>query len=220
MNYQPIIFDMDGTLLDTTQGLMVAIQKGLSGFQLKKELKPEQFAAEWGGDLVAMLIDFVLEHSERVLTRQMVNNELLRHYDRAIWDAYVKPFDGVVSLLQALKAHNIPLWVFSNSPDTIASALIEHFFPNTFAHVIGLSAQVKKPDATAIRHLFAQQHINPAHALLVGDTLTDCQTAKNGGTSFAAAVWDKSPQVNLLIAHEPQFVVETPFALQSLILAP
>ena len=218
MKYKYIIFDMDGTLLDTQAALLASIEKGLKEFELKEEYSKKDLEDNWGGDVLKQLIEFVKENSIRAVEREQIIWELTRHYNVEIWDAYVKPFPGITSMLQCLKEQGISLNVYSNSPETIAKPLIEYCFPNIFDYVIGLTDEIKKPDAEILKQLFAEHHVDQSQVLMVGDTMTDYLTAINGGIDFAGAIWDDSPQVWRMTSALNEKMFKTPEGLTEAIL--
>ena len=218
MAYKYIIFDMDGTLLDTREAIVSAIQKGMVNFSLKKEFNMDIFIDRWGGDILSKLIQFVEENSINFISREEITEELTRHYNRKIWDEYITPFSGIIEMLQSLKKAEIKLCVFSNSPERTVEQLIEYFFPEKFDMTIGLSNGVKKPDAAILEVLFKRYDINREQVLLVGDTLTDYLTAKNGKIDFCGVTWDDSPQVEELIKQKDVQVCKTSEELQQYIL--
>lgn len=201
MKYQYVIFDMDGTLLDTKKALMVSIEKGLEEFDLKKQYLGEELENNWGGDVLKQLVEFIDTNSQKHLERDQIIKKLTKHYTEETWNIFVKPFKGIREMLERLKMSGISLNVYSNSPDYIAKSLIEYFFPGIFDIVLGLTDQIKKPDADILKHLFVKYHLDPFKVLMVGDTMTDYVTALNGEIDFAGAAWDDSLQVKKMINH-------------------
>lgn len=199
MKYKYIIFDMDGTLLDTQAALLASIEKGLKEFDLKKSLTREELAASWSGDVLKMLVEFVNENSRTFLKYDDIIFKLTRYYNRELWEREVRPFPGIMEMLTYLKDKNVKLCVFSNSPKEMVEALTDCFFPEIFDMVIGLTEKIKKPDATILKKLFYRYQISQEDVLMVGDTMTDYYTSVNGNVDFLGVTWDCTPYVYQMI---------------------
>ena len=161
MKYKAVLFDMDGTVLDTLGDLAAAVNHTLREFSMPERSIAEVAAALGNGAA----------------------------YD-AHCDILTGPYDGIVPLMEKLRERGVKLAVISNKQDTAVKPLAEKYFPGLLEIAVGESAEVRRkpnPDAVlaALRHIGVER----GDAIYVGDTEVDLQTARNAGMECASVDW-------------------------------
>lgn len=189
MSYHAVIFDLDGTLLDTLQDLAGAMNQVLQrlGF-------PEHPAAAYKyfvGDGMVNLARRALpaaERREEVIVRAA---EALRAEYGRRWQKLTHPYPGIPKLLQTLNRLGLKLGVLSNKPDNFTKEMVQAYFSEiTFAVVAGAMPSLPlKPDPAGALILAQKFMVPPEEILFVGDSGTDMQTAKAAGMLGAGALW-------------------------------
>lgn len=201
-----VIFDLDGTVLDTIADLAGAVNAALS-----KSGYPERSRAEvmsFVGNGTLKLIERALPEGHKDKPEvERVHADFSEHYSRHFADE-TKPYPGMPELLCKLKKTGYKLALSSNKPDRFTKALIERFYPGIFDIVIGSSEVTpRKPDPTGEYSILAKFGISPFEALHVGDSDTDVKTAHNAGVACLACTWGYRPKETLMAA-DADFIVE------------
>lgn len=186
---EAIIFDLDGTLLDTIADLTDAMNAALA----KRGYSPR--SAEECKCLVGEGTDVFARGALPPDARQpKIIGNLIDGYRAEYakhWTRKTKPYPGIVDLLKELDARGIPMAVLSNKRDEVVKQAVSHFLPETpFAEVRGARPSVPlKPDAAAALLLAERLGSYPRRVLFVGDTKTDMQTARSAGMVAVGALW-------------------------------
>ncbi|HPW58263.1 MAG TPA: HAD family hydrolase [Candidatus Rifleibacterium sp.] len=188
-NYQGIIFDLDGTLLDTLTDLADATNRVLTchGFATHPVGAYRYFV----GDGMRMLVERALPPEQRVAeVVDQVFSELHADYGEN-WAVATRPYAGVVELLAGLQQRGIVMSVLSNKPDEFTGVMVRTYFPDIpFKCIYGLSDRVaKKPDPSGALRIAAETGIKPAQTLYLGDTLVVMKTAVSAGMFPIGALW-------------------------------
>lgn len=217
MKYSTIIFDMDGTLLYTDSAVEKAFEKTMIEFHIPiKNLKLVHEVI--GADLNSIIHHVLPSNYNDSTMLSSFQQSLLAHYNQNLWKSTIYPFDGIPSLLNELKRRNLTLSVLSNSPDTITKELINLYFPSTFHIVQGESALfTKKPNPAGVLTILDQTNTPPEQALIIGDSLTDYETACNANIDMIGAGWAKSTVVEKLSQTIPSLVVDKPLDILNII---
>lgn len=198
MKYTCIIFDMDGTLLDTKHALNVAIDRLRDSFDLSKPISSTLFMNEWGGDVLGKIIDYIVKYNNFPIESQKVLDKLESIYVEGFWKAHVQPFEGIKLLLIELKKQGFTLGVLSNSPNDTVIKMINMFFPNIFDIVRGAHSEYQKPNSIAMEQITKGLGVSHDNVLLIGDTTVDYETTINSNVSFLAALWDTTEKTKEL----------------------
>ncbi len=187
--YRALLFDLDGTLLDTLHDLAQSMNA-----VLRRRGLPQHAPAAYRyfvGDGIAELARRVLPEAERSAdTVAAVVAEMRAEYALHYADA-TGPYPGVAELLAGLAARGFTLAVFSNKPDDFVQATVAQFLPRErFAAVLGIRPGVPpKPDPYGALFLAQTLAIPPAAWLYLGDTATDMRTAHAAGMRPLGALW-------------------------------
>ena len=187
MKFDAVIFDLDGTLLNTLGDLRNAVNHALSTFGLPPRTLEEVRA--FVGNGVANLIRRAMPagSSEETLAQALA---AFRAYYNAHRNVETVPYPGVISMLKDLKAAGLPVMVNSNKYDAALQELVKCHFPNLYFRAAGESdACPRKPDPTAALTLARAAGAAPEKTLYVGDSAVDVNTARNAGMSCAWVSW-------------------------------
>ena len=184
-----ILFDLDGTLLNTIDDLADA-----ANWVCAQNGWPQHTVAEYKymvGNGIPKLVERFSPAEARTPDRLA---ETLAQFT-ARYDAHKEdktaPYPGIPELLKELKAAGIQTAVFSNKADALCGKIIEHYFgPGAFSAVRGSRPGVPtKPDPTGLWDLMRQLNADPATTLFVGDSDVDILTGHNAGLPAMGAVW-------------------------------
>lgn len=187
MKYKAVLFDMDGTVLNTLGDLAAAVNHTLREFSMP-ERSIAEVAAALGNGAAYLIAHTVPDGTPKELTDKVLA-AYAPYYD-AHCDILTAPYDGIVPLMQKLRERGVKLAVISNKQDTAVKPLAEKYFPGLLEIAVGESAEVRRkpnPDAVlaALRHIGVERE----DAIYVGDTEVDLQTARNAGMECASVDW-------------------------------
>ena len=191
MNYRAVLFDLDGTLLDTIADLAEAMNRALStnGLPTRPNVEEHKLMV---GDGVANYVLRAMppERRDDAELVAAVTAEYRRAY-ALLWRNRTRPYDGVPELLEALRRRGLRLAVLSNKPDDATQATVEAFFGRgRFEVVQGARDGVPlKPDPAPALAVALALDVPPREFLYVGDTATDMRTANSAGMFPVGALW-------------------------------
>jgi len=187
MKYELVIFDLDGTLLDTLDDLTRAVNHALNrqGFPLRSS---DQVRRMIGNGIANTMRRAIPEGSSEDASRQALAD--FKDYYLGHVNVFTHPFDGIPALLDAMSDAGILAAVNSNKVDGATQALCEAHLPGKLACILGEQSELpKKPAPDGALRIIRQLGANPGRTLYVGDGETDIQTAKNAGIDCAWVAW-------------------------------
>lgn len=208
MRKKLVIFDLDGTLLDSIADIAFAANKVLEhhGF-------PPHSASECRmmvGNGIKKLMERAIPEDYRSdeFVDQMKNEFAAIYVDHSMVDT--RPYAGIPELLQALRDKGIEVAVASNKFQAATSSIIAHYFPEIDFHAVLGHREGKptKPDATIVFDILGNK-FSRQETLYVGDTLVDIQTAQNAGIECVAVTWGFRP-LSELTSGNPDHIVNSP----------
>ena len=201
MNYDAVIFDLDGTLLNTLEDLTDSVNYALSNAGLPGRTIEE--VRRFIGDGVRMLITrsvAPINDKERI---QSIHQCFTQHY-RENCENKTKPYDGILEMLTKLQAHGISTAIVSNKVDFAVKKLAEKYFPGKITLALGDRDGIpRKPAPDAL--LEAIRLLDCRHPLYVGDSDVDVQTAKNAGIDGIFVTWGFRSREELAAAGATRF---------------
>jgi phosphoglycolate phosphatase len=175
-----IIFDLDGTLVDTVEDIAVALNKTLGDLQLPPHTTTAVRAMVGGGlgkllDRATQVHGVALERTER----SVMLKRLLHHYAAAPANLS-KLYPGAKETLIALSEQGIPSGLCTNKPHDISRDLLDAIgLSDHFAHIQGaVDGLPKKPDPAMLHRVTEALRVRPSVAIMVGDSLVDVKTAR------------------------------------------
>jgi phosphoglycolate phosphatase len=189
MKYKAVIFDMDGTLLDTLADLTDSMNQvlGRLGFPGHDEEAYKYFV----GDGIDILAKRALPSDQRsdALVAQCVA-AMVEEYGRR-WDLKTRPYQGIPELLDALTKKGLPMAILSNKPHDFSLLVADKLLARwTFQVILGARPSVpKKPDPAAALEIARHLQLTPEQILYLGDTGTDMKTATAAGMFPVGALW-------------------------------
>lgn len=212
-----IIFDLDGTLLNTIADLAHSTNYALNklGYPIH-EIEKYNFMV---GNGIDKLFERALPEGEKSKENVLrVRKEFVPYYDVHNADDS-RPYPGIPELLAYLQASGIQIAVASNKYQAATQKLIDHYFPEIhFTAVFGQREGVKvKPDPTIVFDILEVAKVTKEDVLYVGDSGVDMQTAANAGVTACGVTWGFRPRTELE-EFSPQYIVDTAEEIKRLIL--
>ena len=187
MRFDTVIFDLDGTLLYTLEGLHQSIN-----FALRRHGLAELSLAEtrrFVGNGSRKLVERALKGVGDAALAEAVHESYCAHYSLHAHEG-TRPYEGIPEMLDALRARGMKLGVVSNKPDCDAVPMIERYFGERIAVTIGKKPGYNpKPDPRAVREAMGKLGTTAERTLYVGDSDVDFFTADNAGTACALVSW-------------------------------
>ena len=182
-----LIFDFDGTLIDSVPDLAAATNLMLS--QLGKPTYPESKVRNWVGNGSRKLVERALVGSAEV-TPEALKREDANHAEQVFFEAYEQTsgsktvaYAGVEAGLKQLQEAGFILALVTNKPMRFVPKLLQHFaWQDLFAIVLGGdSLAEKKPDPAPLHYVCGQLLVNPNKAVMIGDSKNDILAGQNAG---------------------------------------
>ncbi|HNX02546.1 MAG: HAD family hydrolase [Candidatus Cloacimonas sp.] len=191
-----IIFDLDGTLIDSIVDIAGAMNAALKSFGYPEH--PVEEYKSFIGDGQTELVKRALPEDKR--TPEIIDKVAKKYWDNydLQWYLNTNIFPGVLYLIQLAVARKMKLAILSNKPHYFTKKMIRHFFrgamirhtKNPFGVYSGEEAdKPKKPDPTVALELAKRLIVKPQYVALVGDSPVDIKTAKNAGMIAIGAAW-------------------------------
>lgn len=192
-----VIFDLDGTLLDTIADLAAAANHALqkAGFPVYDTETIRTFV----GNGISKLLERALPEGARTAENvERLRTDFVPYYD-AHNAEQSKPYPGVAALLLWLQERGMMLAVASNKYQAATEKLVAHYFPAIrFVKVMGQREGVPvKPDPTIVFDIMEAAGVGKEDVLYVGDSGVDMQTAHNAGVDAVAVSWGFRPRTEL-----------------------
>lgn len=197
MKYAAVIFDLDGTLVDSLADLADSMNAALA--HLGFPAHPQEAYRYFVGDGMRQLARRVLPDGEKEgETLERTIRLMADEYEKR-WDAKTRPYPGIPELLKELTNVGMKLAVLSNKPDVFTKKMVPSLLPEIeFDQVIGARPGVPvKPDPQAALEIAANWGIAPERILYLGDTSTDMLTANAAGMCAVGVAWGFRPEAEL-----------------------
>lgn len=210
-----LIWDLDGTLLDTLKDLSSAMNQALSRHNLPPH-EVDDYRQLVGNGLKCLI--------EKALPKGVDQETLAGKLAEDFGSIYAKccysctqPYEGIREALETFAALKLPMAVLSNKPDPFAKEMTEHFFPGTFNAILGQREGIpKKPSKEGICALARELNRNPETAIMIGDSDVDILTAKAAGCVSIGCCWGFRGAEELRSAGA-DFLAETPLQLPEIL---
>lgn len=214
MNIQLIIFDLDGTLLNTYEDLGNAVNHVLAkyNFPIHELILYKTFVGNGIDNLLKKCLP--TDFSDETLF-QAIRKDFVEFYEANKYNQ-THPYEGIFDLLRELKSQQIKLAVASNKYHEATVELVTRYFPETefevvFGHRID---HPKKPDPQIVHDIVEITGISKQQTLYVGDSSVDMLTAQNAGIQSIGVTWGFRSEKELrdhqadYIVHQPDEILE------------
>jgi len=214
MKYKAVIFDLDGTLVNTLRDIAESVNFALSKFQ--QPTHPVESYRLKVGDGNKVMIQRSLPPDQQHLAEPILKLQM-NYYAEHFCD-YSQPYPDVPELLTEIKKMELKLAVLSNKPDRFMLPLVGKLFPQgTFDRIQGQTEGIPlKPDPAFALAIAFDLQVAPEHIVYVGDTGVDMQTANRAGMFAVGAVWGFRDRDELL-QNGCRDIIEEPMQLISLL---
>lgn len=198
MRTRAVVFDLDGTLLDSLADIANA---GNAVLQAHGFPTHPQDAYRWFvGDGVGRLLHRIVppEHQTDKTLLETLLREYAAQYHQS-WNVESQLYDGITELLDELVARQIQLTVLSNKPQAFTEKCVDFYLPQyQFAAVLGQSVtRPPKPDPTGVREIMEVLQVPPAACYYLGDTGVDMQTARQADLLAIGVTWGFRDELEL-----------------------
>lgn len=212
------IFDLDGTLVDSAPDIARALNATLVEAGHRPLAMPEVLTKV--GEGARVLLELSLPASAEAGEVSRLLERFIGHYASHICDD-TRPYDGIVSLLERLRAAGLKTAVLTNKIGPLARQLVEGVALSAhFDRVVGDGdGYPRKPDPTAARALITELGATPARAVMIGDGVPDLRVARAVPCASIAAAWGYAPAARLA-AESPSFTAATPDEVAAIVLRP
>lgn len=213
LQFKTVIFDLDGTLIDTLTDIAQAANQALEeqGFLPHHHDRYQYFVGE---GLLVLAQKIVPAGTPENVIRVVVAR--FRDIYMDCWDRNSRPYPGILEMLESLRRQPVNLAVLSNKPDDFTQLFVARFFAeDTFGQVMGNQQGLpKKPDPTAARVIAEYFGTPPGSCLLVGDSSVDMKTGKAAGMTSLGVSWGFRGRQEL-IDNGADFIVDHPSEITS-----
>jgi phosphoglycolate phosphatase len=185
---QALIFDLDGTLVDSLQGIATALNHALRLSSLP--VHSLEVVRGFIGNGARILIERGAPAGSSETLLDQLEQAFKTEYEVA-WPQGTSPYPGITSLLETLQERGATLAVLSNKPHAFTAAMVARIFPGIrFGVVLGQRFGIPhKPDPAGALEISAQLGVAPECCCIIGDSTMDIETAKNARMKAIAVTW-------------------------------
>ena len=211
-----LIFDLDGTLLNTLPDITRAINDALriEGYSYSFTLDEAKTLIGGGADrLVRKALKDKGDDPVRFASLKQAYMPLYKAYQ----EDNTKPFSGLVEVLESFQSQGISMFVVSNKPDALAQIVVPHYLPGLFKGVSGQKeGEAPKPNPASTLRVIDRFSLDKEETLYVGDSSFDIETAHNAGLQSVLVKWGYGFYTKEL-ESKSDYVVASPSDLANLV---
>lgn len=202
MAYDVVIFDMDGTLLDTLDDLMDSCNYALSTIGAPPRTR-EEIRRFVGNGIRNLMLQAVPDGEDNPKFEQAY--ETMQTWYKAHNQIKTAPYPGVQQLIRTLSQQGVPMAVVSNKPDSSVQMLVQQWFPEITFGLGEKEGLRRKPERDMVDYAIAQLGQTGKRAVYVGDSEVDLATAANAGLDCISVTWGFRDRALLVERGAKQF---------------
>jgi phosphoglycolate phosphatase len=187
-SYSLVVFDLDGTLVDSASDIAEAVNRTLVDWSLPRQ--EETVIRGWIGDGARALVASAFAHAGKAIDLDKVMPGFMVHYADCLL-LYPTVYPGVVETLQALRKRKIAVAICTNKPQRFVRPLLDALCLGEYFECIvgGDTLPERKPSAVPLLHVADHFGLQPSQCLMVGDSATDLLTAQAAGVPMALVTY-------------------------------
>lgn len=214
-NAQAVLFDLDGTLLDTANDLGEALNFVLGKYNLPKVAREVYRPVASDGALGLLTLGFASQLKE--YDYDVLRAEFLDFYQANIAHETCL-YPGVSQLLSTLQSQNIPWGIVTNKPEGLTKQLLPSFpeLNKCAVMVGGDTLTTRKPDPEPLFYACEAMNVDPKHCLYIGDALRDIEAGNHAGMKTLVAQWGYIKSTDNIEQWQADFIIKTPQELISI----
>ncbi len=207
MKYKAVIFDLDGTILNTLDDLYNSVNFSLEKNNLPLRTKKEVRA--FVGNGIRLLIERAVPEKTTVEITDKCFNDFKAHYKNNS-AVFTKPYENINTVLTKLKNSGVKLAVVSNKADFAVQTLVEDYFPSIFDFAVGEKENVRrKPYPDSVNCAIDNLGANRNECIYVGDSDVDIETARNANMPCISVLWGFRDE-SFLKSFSPEYIINDP----------
>lgn len=206
---QHIVFDLDGTLVDSLPGIAEGLNRSLRHLGLPEHSPAaiRKMIGSGAANLCAKALGYTNAQEAPAKALEALHGKFRQEYPTCWQGAYTPIYAGIADLLAKLSAAGANMAVLSNKPHEVTEPMVRSLFPHIpFSHIMGHTGRFpRKPAPDALLHIAQCWGVNAQELILVGDSLYDARTAANAGCQTALVAWGYAEIAELAAWPAPLF---------------
>lgn len=207
MKYEAILYDMDGTVLDTLDDLTDSVNYALKQFDFPP-VSPQRLAGFLGNGAIQLIIRSCPPGTDEETIQKMY--DIYTPWYGEHCSVKTAPYEGIIELMQKLRNMGVKQAVISNKPDIAVKPLAEQYFPGLLELAVGDSSAVRrKPAPDTVFAAAREMNVPLERCVYIGDTEVDVETARNAGIDGIAVTWGFRTPEELIAAGATTLVNNT-----------
>lgn len=212
--YKAIVFDLDGTLINTLEDLMDSVNFALEKYGFPKRSLEE--IRTFVGNGMRRLVNLSVPNGTAEDISDACFEAFKAHYKTNCMNK-TKPYDGIGELIEKIKALGIKTAVVTNKRQDSAQVIIRSFFGENIETVIGqIDGVAQKPEPDGVWLALEKLGVERKNAVYIGDSEVDCLTAKNSGLPIIGVTWGFRER-KTLEENGADFIVDMPEEILNMI---
>ncbi len=216
MKYRAVIFDLDGTLLDTIDDLLDNLEHAFKSLNMRGGFSRQEMESFLGSGKKAQVERALLARGYGLDRYDELNQALSIRYELNA-ENKTKPFEGIVSLLASLKQKGVAAFCLTNKPHDVAVKVTKAYFPSLLVATYGIRPNSPvKPDPVLVDNMLKAHGLNRENTLYVGDSDVDMMTANQGGLDSVFVTWGYVRQEQVE-QYRPKYIVSSPADIMNII---
>lgn len=208
--YKGIIFDLDGTLINSLEDLTDALNQVMKHYDqpLKTYEEGKRLIGRGLRNLVIRALGEPINQDETTIDEALA---LMRKEYAKRYVYKTEPYEGIRDLLRYLHVHRIPFAVCTNKPDAAAKEIVSTLFEDDqFVAVVGQNeGKPRKPDPTQVFEVAEKMGLKPSECIYMGDSMVDYETAINAGMLPVLCTWGFE-EIDKLMACDDAIWIKNP----------